>query len=390
MTFDLTSNGTVWSLDARWSYSARRFTSYALRAQAKALGASHFAITGRNPSQAALFAFGASVERKAVQPLALAVAADIGPSAIVEMQIEPGRFWFVGTTPAGTLAPYADTVVRGDDREAFIERLPSDTGDIQHISLDDVDGYIAGLTPVTLTLQATSTARQRRRFAALALAVMATSGIVWFWHRHELELAREKAVKIAQAAARRRQMAALIPTTAPPDAWLSACLSHIDKVALFRGGWILKAWTCRNSGLLLTWERAGGTMADAPAGTIKNDPDTIEETLPLTFSMKRSAPPAKEDGARALIAILQTLGVRPTISHSVVRPGLSHGRNAIHGGAMTIVHFDWPTDPRYQQWDTISGLTFTELKHETGAADGGASITPTYKFTASIDPARPQ
>jgi len=366
VTFDLTTNDTKWTLGATWISARHRPAKRVLRKQARDVAATHYAVVGRDPVEIGFFSFGADADRKAVYPMAIGAAAKLGPDVYAEIEFEPGRFWIIGVMSDGRLAPFADTIIRGDDREAFRARLPSAFLENRvEIGLDDVDAFVQDLSPVAVPVSGASNAREMRRAVVCAAAVLALAGGAAAWHRHQLDVAHQKALTAARELARRQRAAALIPTTAPPDAWLAACLDGVDGLQMFRSGWIVKSWVCRNSGLSLSWVRAGGTLADAPPGDFGSHPDQIEQTIPLTFSMRRTTQPTAPDGLRQLLAVLQALEVQPQIARSAVQTGLPP---PIGSAPTMTVGFTWPTDPRLQQWDSVAGMTFREMRHDTGLA----------------------
>lgn len=367
MSIDLRTRDHQWCLDASWSAYGRRPPAREIHARARAIGATNYIIVPGNPVMVGFFTFADGSRRKSLSPAAIAAARHLGPNAYAEYEPEPGKVWIVATGPDGLLAPFADTLISADDREAFEQRLdPAMIARRQRFDLDKVEDEFATFAPISFPLREVSSRRTMVVLGAAAAILSLGALGADAWHVHNVHVAAAERKKMMEQEAARRRLAEERRTVVAPDDWLAACMNTAKATPLFVDGWELQDWTCHEQTIDLTWTRAGGTLAQAPAGKYDDQGNVIRQVMALQPKRTRPTPAPKGDARRMLLALLQRVGVQSQLHAAPV--AVSPGQPVVPSGvlASTSAIFTWPTDPRSTQWGLIPTLHFIQLHHETG------------------------
>lgn len=388
MSIDLRTRDHQWCLDASWSTYTRRPPAREIHARAQAMGATHYIIVPGSPVLVGFFTFADRSRRKSLSPAAIAAARHLGPNAYAEYEPEPGKVWIVATGPDGLLTPFADTLISAADREAFEQRLdPAVIERRQRFDLDRVEEEFAAFAPTSFRLREVSSRRTMLVLgaAAIILGLGALGGDAW--HVHNVNLAAAERKKTMEQEAARRRVAEERRTVVAPDDWLAACMSTAKATPLFWGGWELQEWTCHENTIDLTWTRAGGTLAQAPAGKYDDQGNVIHQVKALQPRRTRPTPVPQGDALRMLLALLQQVGVQSQLHAANV--AANSGQPLASSGGLTSKSavFTWPTDPRSTQWDRIPTLHFVQLHHETGLTrdfSSGSGSAGSYAIKVQI------
>lgn len=388
MSVELSIESHTWCFDARWVIYRSKPSQRTLKAHARKIGATHYALKRNGSWAAGFYTFADQAQVKSVGPTALAAAKYLGADAYAEFEIIPGKLWIIGTGPDGILLPFADTLISANDRQTFENRVSPKL--LEHKKsfqlaamgtvLDELEPFSINVTPVV----------SNRRFALMS--AFAITGICVLlslraWHVHRQQIALQEAMERSANDKIIADAAKANLTVVMPNAYIKSCLNSVDKLRLYSSGWIVRDWKCDANALEVVWVRAGGTIASAPDGDADSRGDVVTSHIPLAPERVHPRQQVPTDGVRRFQALLQGAGIDADMRRSA--PSAPEWQNTQHtttqSPAVASTNFTWVTDPRQTDWDQVPRLHIASIHATTGLVNGDSTGKPgTYQINAEI------